>query len=62
MSQKSFASTAGVIFFVVTVVHGLRVLYGWNVVINNWEMPLWTSGVGVVVAGYLAYHGLRLGR
>jgi len=55
-----FAFFAGLIFAVVAVFHALRLLYGWEVVINAWEVPVWISGAGVMVTAYLAYHGLRL--
>jgi hypothetical protein len=60
MSQKTYALVSGLIFLAITVMHALRLLYGWGAVINNWAVPMWLSGAGVVVAGYLAYHGLKM--
>lgn len=60
MSQKSFSLVAGLIFLVVAVVHGLRVAIGWQVTFGGWNVPLWISWVAFVVAGFLAYKGLRL--
>lgn len=32
---------------------------GWEAVIAGWQVPVWVSWVGVVVAGYLGYKGVR---
>ena len=58
--SKKISLFAGLIFAVVAVFHALRLLYGWEVVINAWAVPVWISGAGVMVTAYLAYHGLRL--
>lgn len=62
MTQKNYAMVSGLIFLAVTVGHLFRLLYGWTAVLSGWEVPMWVSGVGVVVAGYLAYHGLRMSK
>lgn len=62
MTQKNYALVTGLIFLGVTVMHALRLLYSWDAVITGWEVPLWFSGVGVVVSGYLSYHGFRLSK
>ena len=60
MDHKTFSVTAGVIFALVALVHLLRIYMGWPVVIGNWEVPMWLSWVGLIVAGGLSYFGLRL--
>ncbi len=62
MSQKNFALVIGWVFAAVTVLHALRLLYNWEAVIGGWVVPMWLSGVGVVVAAYLSYHGFRLSK
>ena len=47
------------IFAVVAIGHLLRAVYGWEVVIGEWSIPLWASWIGVVVAGILAYSGYQ---
>jgi hypothetical protein len=32
----------------------------WPVVIADWSVPMWVSWVGLVIAGGLAFFGLRL--
>jgi hypothetical protein len=47
---------------VIALAHLLRIFYGWRVVIGASTVPEWISWVALVVAGYLGYEGIRLGR
>jgi hypothetical protein len=60
MDQKTFSVVAGVVFAVVAVLHLLRIYMNWPVVIADWSVPMWVSWVGFVIAGGLAFFGLRL--
>ena len=35
-------------------------LMDWPVMIGDWSVPMWASWIGLVVAGGLAFFGLRL--
>lgn len=59
MKPETYWKVTGIIFLVIAVLHGLRVLLGWQAVIGGWLVPMWPSAIAVVVAGYLAYQGLR---
>ena len=45
---------AATIFTIVTLVHVLRLSYGWPVVIGSWAAPMWLSWLAVFLAGSLA--------
>ena len=60
LSSKTFFQIAGIIFFVVALVHLLRILSNWQASVANWNVPMWLSYIGLVVAGYLAYNALKL--
>jgi hypothetical protein len=60
MDQKTFSVVAGVVFAVVAVLHLLRIYMNWPVVMADWSVPMWVSWVGLVIAGGLAFFGLRL--
>ena len=62
MSQRPFSFVAGLIFLVVAVAHVLRLAFKWEVVLNGWPVPMWISAVALVIAAFLAYEGLRLGK
>ena len=59
MTQKSFELIAGVIFTIVAVVHLFRIAQGWDITIGSWVVPMWISWIALVVAGFLAFEGLR---
>lgn len=59
MNQRTFAFVAGTIFAIVALAHLLRLIAGWPVVLNTWPVPMWASGVAVLVAGYLAFAAFR---
>ena len=60
MNQKTFTAVAVVIFLLIAVLHGLRLIYGWEAEIGGLVMPLWLSGAALVIAAALAYQGFRL--
>ena len=62
MSQKTFSLTAGVIFSLITLLHVLRLVFGWEAIIGGWAVPTWLSWVAMLIAGYLSYQGFRLSR
>jgi len=62
MSQKSFSPVAGLIFFMVAVLHGLRLVIGWHVVLADWIVSMWVSWIAIPIAGFLAYEGVILSR
>ena len=49
-----------VIFAVVALFHLVRTYMDWPVMIGDWSVPMWVSWIGLVVAGGLAFFGLRL--
>jgi hypothetical protein len=62
MNRKTFSLVAGLIFLLVAVMHVLRLALGWHVVLAGWTIPMWISWVALLIAGFLAYEGLRLSR
>jgi hypothetical protein len=61
MEQKTFDIVAGVIFALVALVHLMRIGLGWPAAIGGWSVPMWVSWIGLIVAGGLAFFGLRFG-
>ena len=58
--MKIYLTISGILFALVALLHALRILKNWPAVIGEWTVPLWVSGVVVVVAGYLAYSAWKL--
>jgi hypothetical protein len=59
MDLRTFSVTAGAIFALIALLHLVRIYWGWSIVIDNWSIPMWTSWIAFIVAGGLAYLGLR---
>lgn len=62
MTLKIFAFTAAGVFSFISILHGFRLFFGWEAVLGTWDVPLWVSGLAVLVFGYLGYQGFRLNR
>jgi hypothetical protein len=60
--QINGLKVAGSFFGLLGLVQLTRLLRGWEVIINHREIPLWFSGVAVVVLGCLSIWLFRLAR
>lgn len=60
MTEKTFSTLAAAIFGVVAVLHLVRILIGWSIVVDGWTVPMWVSWVGLIIAGALSYSGAKL--
>lgn len=54
-SERTLLILAGLVFLVVTVVHLLRLAFGWELALGDFIVPLWLSWFGICIAGYLSY-------
>lgn len=52
--RKPFTHFAVFVLSVVALVQLLRILLGWEVVVQGHAIPVWASGVAFVIAGVLA--------
>lgn len=62
MNPKTFSLAAGVFCLLIAVGHVIRIVFGLSFVVQDFSVPMWASGIAVIVAGCLAYAGLRLAR
>jgi hypothetical protein len=62
MSQKAFSLAAGILFLLIALGQSVRIAFSLSVIVQGVPIPMWASGIAVVVTGFLAYHGLRLAR
>ena len=60
MNLRSFSFIAAIVFSGVSLLHLARILFGGNVIIENWEVPISISIVVFIVSAYLAYKGFQL--
>ncbi len=54
-AMKPFTTVAVAVFTLVAFLHLLRILMGWEVLIQGAVVPMWVSYLGLVVAVGLAF-------
>ena len=54
-SMKPFTLIAIVVFVLIAVMHVLRLLLDWYVVVAGVSIPMWVSVLGLAIAGGLAW-------
>jgi hypothetical protein len=52
--MKPFTTAALIILALVAIVHALRVVMGWSVIVNGSDIPMWVSVVAFLVFAGLA--------
>lgn len=52
--MKPFTKIAIAVFSLVALLHLLRLVFGWEVIISGIVIPLWVSVIGFIAAGVLA--------
>jgi hypothetical protein len=60
LSAKTFLQLVGTIFSVIGTLHLLRLLFGLQIILVGWEVPVWLSLFGAIIAWYLAYTAFTL--
>jgi sterol desaturase/sphingolipid hydroxylase (fatty acid hydroxylase superfamily) len=53
--MNPFTTIAIVIFSFIAIGHLIRMFFGWKVMINDIHIPLWVSGIAVIIFVELAY-------
>jgi anti-sigma B factor antagonist len=62
MTQRTFSLVTGVLFFLIALLHAVRLLRGWQVTIEGAVVPIWISWIGLAIASFLAYQGFLLSK
>jgi hypothetical protein len=53
--MKPFTTIASVFFTIVAILHLLRLLQGWEIIVNRIHIPMWVSVFGCVIPALLAF-------
>ncbi|MCE0521515.1 MAG: hypothetical protein LV480_01220 [Methylacidiphilales bacterium] len=62
MKTKAYLIASTFIFTLVAVVHLIRLVLGWPVQLDTWSVPLWVSGLALLVSAGVAVWGMTLMR
>jgi hypothetical protein len=60
MRERSYVFLAGCVFTFVAAAHLWRIFSGADLVLGNWDAPVWLSWLGVAITTYLAYMSFHL--
>ena len=52
--MKPFTKSASLLLGLIALIHLIRLITHWNVIINNLEIPVWASGFGCIIASVLS--------
>ena len=60
MRERSYIFIVGVLFSLVAIAHFWRIFTGADLMLGDWDVPVWLSWFGVAVTTYLAYMSFHL--
>ncbi len=59
ISHKMFLKIVGDFFLIVCVLHILRIALDWSVLIDDIQIPTYTSVIIVIISGTLSYFSFK---
>ena len=62
MKTRTYLIVSSLIFLFVALMHLMRLAQGWPAEVGTMSIPLWASGLGLLVSGGVAVWGLNLAR
>ena len=60
--MKAYLLVASVVFLLVAVAHATRIACSSTLIIGSWNVPMWTSYVGVILVGGFSLQGFRFAK
>jgi hypothetical protein len=59
MTTRIFCRLAAAIFALIALLQLIRIVVGWSVTLNGFDVPFWASWIAVIAAGALSFLGFR---
>jgi hypothetical protein len=60
MNARGYLAVSGSVFGLVAILHLLRVINGWEVVVGPWSAPMAVSWLGTIFLAFLSVWAFRL--
>jgi len=60
MTYRPYCVVSGALLLLVAVAHLLRILYDMPVLVDDYDVPMIVSWIGLVVPGALAFWAIRI--
>jgi len=59
MKKNTIITVASIVLFLTGISQLIRIFYGWELRVNEWEMPIWVSFIGTAIPLFLSYNLLK---
>ena len=59
MKKNTIITAASIVLFLAGTSHLIRIFYGWELRVNEWDMPIWVSFIGTAIPLFLSYSLLK---
>ena len=60
MEKNNIITAAAIVLFLAGSTHLIRIFYGWELTVNELEIPIWVSFIGTIIPIFLSYNLLKL--
>ena len=60
MNKNKIITGAAIVLFLAGIAHLIRIFYGWELAVNEWELPILVSFIGTIIPIFLSYNLLKL--
>ena len=60
MKKNKIITAAAIVLFLAGISHLIRIFYGWEITITEWEIPIWIGFIGGTFPIFLSYKLLKL--
>lgn len=60
--MKPFTTMACILLLLIAFLQSIRVLLGWEIIVNGHSVPIWASAMAALLAGALSLLALRESR
>ena len=60
MEKNRIITAAAIVLFLAGIAHLIRIFYGWEIKIHEWNMPTLLSFIGSIIPIFLSYNLLKL--
>jgi hypothetical protein len=60
MKKNTIITAASIVLFLAGISHLIRIFYGWEIKIDEWNMPTLVSFIGAIIPLFLAYNLIKM--
>ena len=60
--MRPFTTIVALLFAIICAAHVIRLCLGWDITLNGIHIPLWLSGIAMIITGGLSFMLLRESR